>query len=95
MYYYYEIKRGAFAGGNNCTAGDALQSFAFPEGNLNIGYTDADAHDYILAGRPTLSSVTFGTSLNDTIPVNTPQCDQTARQKLIHENVLGMVFWGI
>ncbi len=67
----YEIKRGAFAGGNNCTAGDALQSFAFPEGNLNIGYTDADAHDYILAGRPTLSSVTFGTSLNDTIPVNT------------------------
>ncbi len=67
----YEIKKGAFAGGNNCTAGDALQSFAFPEGNLNIGYTDADAHDYILAGRPTLSSVTFGTSLNDTIPVNT------------------------
>ncbi|MDE7477034.1 MAG: leucine-rich repeat protein, partial [Lachnospiraceae bacterium] len=61
----YDIKKGAFAGGNRCKTGAKLAEFAFPEGNMSIGA------DYILAGRADLKSVTFGKSLQGTIPTNT------------------------
>lgn len=67
----YEIKKGAFAGGNRCKSGSALRDFAFPEGNDQITYKNEDDHNYILAGRSDLSSVTFGKGLNDTIPKDT------------------------
>lgn len=67
----YEIKRGAFAGGERCKSGSALRDFAFPEGNAQIRYENEDDHNYILAGRSDLSSVTFGKGLNDTIPKDT------------------------
>ena len=43
----YEIKRGAFAGGERCKSGSALRDFAFPEGNDQIRYENEDDHNYI------------------------------------------------